>query len=61
MLATRARGAARRADEQPAASLTLLTTMLDFSDTGVLDVYIDEAYVAAAREGARRQDGGTSA
>lgn len=32
--------------EQPAASLTLLTTLLDFSDTGVLDVFIDEAQVA---------------
>jgi polyhydroxyalkanoate synthase len=31
--------------EQPAASLTLLTTFLDFSDTGVLDVFIDEAGV----------------
>jgi len=31
--------------EQPAASLTLLTTLLDFSDTGVLDVFIDEAAV----------------
>ncbi len=31
--------------EKPAASLTLLTTFLDFSDTGILDVYIDEAQV----------------
>jgi len=31
---------------QPAASVTLLTTLLDFSDTGVLDVFIDEAQVA---------------
>ena len=31
--------------EKPAASLTLLTTMLDFSDTGVLDIFIDEAMV----------------
>lgn len=30
----------------PAASLTLLTTLLDFSDTGVLDVFIDETQVA---------------
>ncbi|CAB3804560.1 class I poly(R)-hydroxyalkanoic acid synthase [Pararobbsia alpina] len=29
----------------PAASMTLLTTMLDFADTGVLDVFIDEAHV----------------
>jgi polyhydroxyalkanoate synthase len=28
--------------EQPAASVTLLTTLLDFSDTGVLDLFIDE-------------------
>ncbi|WP_317203925.1 class I poly(R)-hydroxyalkanoic acid synthase [Janthinobacterium sp.] len=32
--------------ESPAASLTLLTTLLDFSDTGVLDVFIDEAQVS---------------
>jgi polyhydroxyalkanoate synthase len=31
--------------EQPAASVSLLTTLLDFSDTGVLDVFIDEAQV----------------
>ncbi|MEC5160322.1 MULTISPECIES: class I poly(R)-hydroxyalkanoic acid synthase [unclassified Janthinobacterium] len=31
--------------ESPAASLTLLTTLLDFSDTGVLDVFIDEEQV----------------
>ncbi len=31
--------------EQPAQSLTLLTTLLDFSDTGVLDIFIDEAGV----------------
>jgi polyhydroxyalkanoate synthase len=30
------------ADAQPAASLTLLTTLLDFSDTGILDVFVDE-------------------
>jgi polyhydroxyalkanoate synthase len=29
----------------PAASLTLLTTLLDFTDTGVLQVFIDEAQV----------------
>jgi polyhydroxyalkanoate synthase len=32
--------------EQPAQSLSLFTTMLDFSDTGVLDVFVDEAQVA---------------
>ena len=31
--------------EQPAASMTLLTTLLDFSDTGILDVFVDEASV----------------
>ncbi|WP_306393502.1 class I poly(R)-hydroxyalkanoic acid synthase [Telluria beijingensis] len=31
---------------QPAASLSLLTTLLDFSDTGVLDVFVDETQVA---------------
>lgn len=29
--------------ESPVSSLTLLTTLLDFTDTGILDVYIDEA------------------
>ena len=31
--------------EQPATSVTLLTTLLDFSNTGVLDLFIDEAMV----------------
>ena len=31
--------------EQPAASMTLLTTFLDFSKTGVLDLFIDEPMV----------------
>jgi len=31
--------------EQPAASLTLLTTLLDFADTGMLDLFIDEPAV----------------
>jgi polyhydroxyalkanoate synthase len=31
--------------EKPAASMTLLTTFLDFSDTGVLDLFIDESSV----------------
>jgi polyhydroxyalkanoate synthase subunit PhaC len=31
--------------EKPAASVTLLTTFLDFSSTGVLDIFIDEAMV----------------
>ena len=33
--------------ERPAASMTLLTTFLDFRDTGVLDLFIDEADGAA--------------
>ena len=28
--------------ERPAASMTLLTTFLDFSDTGILDIFVDE-------------------
>jgi len=31
--------------EDPVASVTLLTTLLDFSDTGILDVFIDEPSV----------------
>ena len=31
--------------EDPVASATLLTTLVDFSHTGVLDVFIDEAFV----------------
>jgi polyhydroxyalkanoate synthase len=31
--------------EKPAASMTLLTTLLDFSNTGVLDLFIDETMV----------------
>jgi polyhydroxyalkanoate synthase len=31
--------------EKPAASMTLLTTFLDFTHTGVLDLFIDEAMV----------------
>jgi polyhydroxyalkanoate synthase len=36
---------AKARGEEPAASMTLLTSMLDFSDTGVLDVFVDEAHV----------------
>ena len=32
-------------DETPVNSVTMLTTLLDFSDTGVLDVFIDESFV----------------
>lgn len=31
--------------ENPISSLTLLTSMLDFSDTGILDVFVDEMQV----------------
>ena len=31
---------------KPAASLTLLTSLLDFTDTGILDIFIDEQTVA---------------
>ncbi len=31
--------------KQPAASMTLLTTMLDFTDVGAIEVYVDEAQV----------------
>ncbi len=31
--------------ETPAASMTLLTTFLDFSETGILDIFIDEGSV----------------
>ena len=31
--------------EKPAASMTLLTTLLDFTNTGVLDLFIDETMV----------------
>jgi len=31
--------------ERPAASMTLLTSFLDFSDTGILDIFIDEGSV----------------
>ncbi len=41
VLAARGQGGAK----SPVASLTLLTTLLDFSDTGVLDLFIDEGFV----------------
>ena len=42
-----ARGQATKGPSQalPVASVTFLTSFLDFSDTGVLDVFIDEAFV----------------
>lgn len=32
-------------EQKPVTSLTLLTTLLDFTDTGILDIFIDEAFV----------------
>ena len=32
--------------EKPAASVTLLTSLLDFTDTGILDIFIDESTVS---------------
>lgn len=40
---------ARAQGKDPVASLTLLTTLLDFKETGVLDVFVDE-YHAQTRE-----------
>ncbi len=45
--------------EHPAHSLTLLTTLLDFKHTGVLDVFVDEPTVqmrevTIGRAGAQR-------
>jgi polyhydroxyalkanoate synthase len=45
--------------KNPAASLTLLATMLDFCDTGELSVFIDEAYVQnREQQFAHRSEGG---
>jgi polyhydroxyalkanoate synthase len=32
--------------QKPVSSATLLTTLLDFNDTGILDLFIDEAFVS---------------
>ena len=47
--------------EKPAASMTLLTSFLDFSDTGVLDLFIDEPMVRMREMtlGAESQGGGS--
>ncbi|KAF1043351.1 class I poly(R)-hydroxyalkanoic acid synthase [Xylophilus sp.] len=45
VLAARLKEAGQPASALPVASATLLTTFLDFSETGVLDVFIDEAFV----------------
>jgi polyhydroxyalkanoate synthase len=37
---------ARARGDDPVAALTLLTTMLDFHDTGVLDVFVDEMHAS---------------
>jgi polyhydroxyalkanoate synthase len=42
---TTALGVLAARGQQPAASVTLLTTFLDFSATGILDIFIDEAAV----------------
>ena len=44
-LLTAALGVLAVRGEDPVASATLLTTFVDFTDTGVLDVFIDEAFV----------------
>ena len=45
VLAARGRTARGPSKPFPVASATLLTTLLDFTDTGILDVFIDEAFV----------------
>lgn len=44
---TSALAVARQRGDDPVASLTLLTTLLDFSDTGEIGYFIDEQLVAA--------------
>ena len=36
---------AKARGQEPVKSLTLLTTLLDFEDTGILDIFIDEVHV----------------
>ena len=45
-------------NQHPAASLTLLTTLLDFSDTGILDVFVDEALVTLRENTIGGKNGG---
>jgi polyhydroxyalkanoate synthase len=45
VLAAREGATKKTAKESPAASVTLLTTLLDFDDTGILDIFIDEQMV----------------
>jgi len=58
MLATALAVAAARG-EHPASSMTLLTAMLDFSDTGVLDVFVDEAHVQMREQTIGGKNGAT--
>ncbi|WP_408584892.1 class I poly(R)-hydroxyalkanoic acid synthase [Paraburkholderia bannensis] len=58
LLATALAVAAARG-EHPASSMTLLTAMLDFSDTGVLDVFVDEAHVQMREQSIGGKNGGT--
>ncbi|MBP9714303.1 MAG: class I poly(R)-hydroxyalkanoic acid synthase [Sterolibacterium sp.] len=55
-LLTTALAVAQARGEQPVMALTLLTTLLDFSEPGELGVFIDPAFVAA-REASVGQDG----
>ncbi len=57
LLATALAVAAARG-EHPAASMTLLTAMLDFSDTGVLDVFVNEAHVQMRERSIGGKEGG---
>ncbi|MBO9676885.1 MAG: class I poly(R)-hydroxyalkanoic acid synthase [Acidovorax sp.] len=45
MLANALAVLAARGEEAPVASATFLTTLIDFTDTGILDVFIDENFV----------------
>ena len=51
-------GREKGVEAQPAASLTLLTTLLDFSDTGILDVFVDENSVTQRERTIGGVDGG---
>ena len=42
---------ARARGEDPVASLTLLTTLLEFSDTGEIGYFVDEASVVSRETG----------
>ena len=55
LLASALAVAAARGEAAAPSSVTLLTTMLDFSDTGELGLMVDEAMVAAARSQHRRR------